>query len=394
MFLRRIGLCGLMAALVGGGACVYGYVNIPEQFYPAYLTAYLYWLGMGLGCMGVAMLHGLTGGAWGLAIRRVVEAGYQTLPLLALLFAPLWLNVDRIYEWADPEIMQRNERLARKSAYLNVDGFQTRAIVYFAVWIAITWLLNSSSPNDEPPGDTPRARRLQGISAMGFIAYGLTITLAAVDWVMSLEPEWYSSMYGVLYMGSQAISGMSFALVAVVVLGRFEPWSQTVTAQRCHDLGNLLLTFVMFWAYVAFMQYLVIWSGNLPEESVWYLRRSQGGWEYLVVALMGLSFAVPFLLLLSRRLKRQPPGICAIAVLLLVMRYADLYWLVVPGFQSGETGASRLTFHWLDLAAFVAIGGAWLAIFAWRLQVRVQLPIFDPELLENIDGRTRPIAAP
>ena len=150
--------------------------------------------------------------------------------------------------------------------------------------------------------------------------YGLTITLAAVDWVMSLEPEWYSTMYGVLYLGGQAVSGMSFALVAVLLLSQFEPWSRTVTAQRRNDLGNLLLTFVMFWAYVAFMQYLVIWSGNLPEENVWYLRRSERGWEYLVISLMALHFAVPFLLLLSRNRKREAAGIFRIAVLLLVMR--------------------------------------------------------------------------
>lgn len=390
--LRQVRLGGLAAAIVGGAACAYGYTSTPEQFFPAYLTAYLYWLGMALGCVGVAMLHGLTGGAWGLAIRRVIEAGYQTLPLMALLFAPLWLNVGRIYEWANPGAMRHNELLARKAGYLNVDGFHTRAIVYFVVWIAITWLLNLSSPNDEPPGDTPRGRRLQSTSAMGFIAYGLTITLAAVDWVMSLEPEWYSTMYGVLYMGGQAVSGLSFALVTVVALGHFEPWSRTMTAQRRNDLGNLLLTFVMFWAYVAFMQYLVIWSGNLPEENVWYLRRSQGGWEYLIIGLMGLHFAVPFLFLLSRNLKRQTQGIFGIAALLLVMRYADLYWLVVPGFQCDGTGTVEFTLHWLDLAALVAIGGAWLSMFAWRLQARVRLPIFDPELLENIDGRTGPIA--
>jgi hypothetical protein len=388
-YLRRVGMGGLLVAVIGGAACAYGYANLKEQFYRAYLTAYLFWLGIGLGCMGLAMLHGLTGGAWGLTIRRVIEAGYQTMPLLALLFTPLWLGVERMYEWADPEVMRHSEVLAGKAGYLNVDGFHTRAIVYFFVWIAITWSQDRSSPNDEFQGDTPRGRRLQRASALGFIAYGLTITLASVDWVMSLEPEWYSTMYGVLYMGGQAVSGMSFALIAVITLGRFEPWSRTVTPLRRNDLGNLLLAFVMFWAYVAFMQYLVIWSGNLPEENVWYLHRSQGGWEYLVMSLMGLHFAVPFLLLLSRNLKRQAAGIFRIAALLLVMRYVDLYWLIVPGFQRGETGTHGLTFHWLDLAALAAIGGVWLAVFAWRLLVRVRLPIYDPEFMETVDERAR-----
>lgn len=392
--LRRVQIGGLAVACAAGVACAYGYASMRDEFYPAYLTAYLYWLGMALGCLGVAMLHGLTGGAWGTAIRRVIEAGFQTLPLMALLFAPLWLGVEQIYEWANPDVVQRNEHLASKAAYLNVVWFHRRAIVYFVAWIAIGWLLILSSPNERPPAESRRSRRLQRTSALGLIIYGLTITLAAVDWVMSLEPEWFSTMYGVLYMAGQAVSGISLSLVVVLLLERFEPWSRTVTAQRRNDLGNLLLTFVMFWAYVAFMQYLVIWSGNLPEENVWYLRRSQGGWQYVVISLMVLHFAVPFLLLLSRQRKRDATGIFRVAVLLLAMRYCDLNWLIVPGFQHGESSAGGLAFHWLDLAAMAAIGGVWLALFSWRLLARVKLPIYDPELVEPVDERIhRPAVA-
>jgi hypothetical protein len=385
---------GLAVACAAGAACAYGYASARNEFYPAYLTAYLYWLGMALGCLAVAMLHGLTGGAWGTAIRRVIEAGFQTVPLMALLFAPIWLGVEQIYEWAHPDAVQHNEHLAGKAAYLNVVWFHRRAMIYFVAWIAIGWLLILSAPNDDPRTDTRRSHRLQRTSAAGLIVYGLTITLAAVDWVMSLEPEWFSTMYGVLYICGQGVSGISFALVAVLLLGDFEPWSRTVTAQRRHDLGNLLLAFVMFWAYVAFMQYLVIWSGNLPEENVWYLRRSQGGWRYVVISLMALHFAVPFLLLLSRQRKRDAAGLFQIAALLLVMRYVDLRWLIVPGFQHADTSARGLAFHWLDLAAMAAIGGAWLALFGWRLLARVKLPIYDPELVEVVDERThRPAVA-
>ena len=216
LYLRRIGFGGLTVALIGGAACAFGYMQVRDEFYSAYLTAYLYWLGLTLGCLGVAMLHGLTGGEWGTAIRRVIEAGFQTLPLMALLFAPLWLGVEGIYRWANPDAVQHNELLARKAGYLNVAGFHTRAIVYFSAWFVIGWLLTLSSPNDDSQLDSPRSRRLQRTSALGFIIYGLTITLASVDWVMSLEPEWYSTMYGVLYMGGQAVSGMSFALVVAV----------------------------------------------------------------------------------------------------------------------------------------------------------------------------------
>lgn len=390
--LRHLCLCGLIAAVAAGALCAYGYVNLPQRFYPAYLTAFMYWLGMALGCLVAAMVHGLTGGGWGRAIRRVIEAGYQTLPLLALLFVPIWLGVARIYEWADPEIVREHEVLARKAGFLNVAGFQVRAIIYFAVWIAILLVLNVLSPNAEPRADSPRARRLQTCSGLGFIAYGFLFTLAAVDWLMSLEPEWYSTMYGLIHIAGQAVSGLSLALIVVVALGEFEPWSQIVTPARLNDLGNLLLAAVMFWAYVSYFQYLVIWSGNLPEESVWYVHRSQGGWQYLALGLMALHFAVPFLLLLSRRLKRQRTSLFRIAALLLVMRYVDLYWIIVPGFQRGSEGVHGFAFHWLDLTAVVAIGGLWLLVFAWRLSLRVRLPMYDPEFMEAVDERTGPAA--
>ena len=214
------------------------------------------------------------------------------------------------------------------------------------------------------------------------------MTLASVDWVMSLDPEWYSTMYGLIHIAGQAVSGLSLALVVVVALREFAPWSQIVTPVRLNDLGNLLLAAVMFWAYCSFFQYLVIWMGNLPEENVWYVHRSQGGWQFLAMCLAGLHFAVPFLLLLSRQQKRQGHDIGRIALGLLLMRYADLYWLIVPGFQRGKSDHHKITFHWLDLAALMAIGGAWLAVFSWRLSARVRLPMYDPDLKERVDERS------
>jgi hypothetical protein len=390
--LNRISRLALTIAVAAGAICVVGYVRLPERFYPAYLTAFVYWLGIALGCLVIALIHGLTGGAWGKTIRRVVEAGYETLPLLAVLFAPLWFGVAFIYEWADLEFVRRHESLVRKAGYLNVVGFQLRTIVYFAIWIGITWALNRSSPNEERIADTPRSRRLQLTSGLSLIAYGFTVTLSSVDWIMSLEPQWYSTMYGLIIIAGQAVSGLSFAVIVVAALGTFEPWSQIVTPGRLNDLGNLLLAAVMFWAYCSFFQYLVIWSGNLPEENVWYVHRSQRGWQYVALGLMTLHFAVPFLLLLSRRLKRQRTSLWRVAVLLLIMRYVDLYWLAVPGFQRSGTENQGLTVHGLDLVALAAIGGAWLSVFAWRLSVRIQLPMYDPVLKEAVDERSKQAA--
>jgi hypothetical protein len=392
--LNRISRLAMITAGAAGAICAFGYVRLPERFYSAYLTAFVYWLGIALGCLVIALIHGLTGGAWGKTIRRVVEAGYETLPLLAVLFAPLWFGATFIYEWADLEFVRQNESLVRKAGYLNLVGFRSRSIVYFAIWIGITWALNRSSPNEERRADTPRSRRLQLASGLSLIAYGFTVTLAAVDWIMSLEPQWYSTMYGLIIIAGQAVSGLSFAVIVVAALGTFEPWSMIVTPTRLNDLGNLLLASVMFWAYCSFFQYLVIWSGNLPEENVWYVHRSQRGWPHVALGLMTLHFAVPFLLLLSRRLKRQTTSLWRIAALLLVMRYVDLYWLAVPGFQRGSTESQGLTVYGLDLAALAAIGGAWLSVFAWRLSVRIRLPMYDPDLKEMVDERSKqPVVA-
>jgi len=388
-FLRRVSLTGLIVATIGGFVCVFGYVRLRDQFFPAYLTAFLYWLSLSLGCMGIAMIHGMTGGAWGRMIRRVLEAGYETLPLMAILFLPFWLDVGTIYEWADPEFVRHHASVAKKGGYLNVSGFQWRAIAYFGIWVLITWVLNRSSPNEERDSESLRARRLQKVSGLGFMFYGFTMSLAAVDWVMSLEPEWYSTMYGLINIAGQGVASLSFAVVIVFALRAFRPWSRIVTAGRLNDLGSLMLASVMFWAYCSYFQYLVIWSGNLPEENSWYVHRSRGGWEYLAISLILLHFSVPFFLLLSRPIKRNPLFLARVASLLLVMHYVDLYWIVTPGFQRESSSDHVLTFHWLHLATLVAIGGLWLCVFAWRLSIRLRLPIYDPELTEGMNERSR-----
>lgn len=380
--LSRWARAGLGIAVAGGIAGTIGFMEFREAFFAAYLPAYFFWLDMTLGCLGLAMLHGLTGGGWGTAIRRIIESGYQTLPWMIVCFVPLWLGVGEVYPWTNAEFVAHHESVARKVAYLNVEQWHLRAVVIFGVWLAISVLLDLASPRADTRPDSPRARRLQTIGGVGFIAYGVTITLAAVDWVMSLEPEWFSTMYGVLYMADEAVAGLAFAILIISRLGRYEPWSTTATVERRCDLGNLLLAFVMFWAYVNFMQFLIIWSANLPEENVWYLRRAVDGWLYVVVGLAIFHFAAPFLLLLSRAQKRRAFSLGRIAVLLLIVRYVNLLWMIVPGLMEHSREPRLWTSLWLAPAVWAAIGGVWLALFARRLSVRVVIPIFDPKLTE------------
>ena len=381
--LRRLGMISLPVGVVGAVVTALGYQDGSKTFLGAYLVAFLFWLSISLGSMIVCMLHGVTGGGWGLAVRRIAEAGYTTIPVMALAFVPIAMNVRTLYEWADLSHVATDENLQKKAHWLNVEGWETRAVVYFAIWIVLALLLNLLSPSDDHDPESPRNLWMQRVSGAGLILYGFSMTLAAVDWVMSLEPHWFSSIYGVIHWGGQALAGFSFCVLMMSLLEHAPPWNRAVNTVRRHDLGNLLLTAVMFWSYCSFMQYLIIWSGNLPEENVWYLNRSVGGYELVVLVLMGLHFAVPFALLLSRDVKQHRWRLMSLVAWLLVVRLVDCYWLAMPG-----VFPKQLVLPWQLPAAWAAIGGFWLAIFAWRLAARADLPIFDPELTEAADERT------
>jgi hypothetical protein len=377
---RRIALA---VGAAGATACGAGALVDPQQFFRSYLWAYAYWTGIPLGCLGLLMLQHLTGGAWGLSLRRLLESGSRTLPLLALLFLPILAGLPSLYPWARPEAVAADEVLRHKAAYLNVPFFVLRAAIYFGLWIALAELLGRWSGRQDEDRSPGLSRRLQATSGVGLGLYVLTVTFASVDWLMSLEPHWYSTIYGGLIVTGQVLSAASFATVVLILLAPHPPLSAIASPGRFHDLGKLLLTFVMVWAYFAFSQFLIIWAGNLPEEIPHYLRRLSGGWQWLGLALVALQFALPFLLLLSRGRKRDPRRLRRIAVLVLGMGLANTYLLAAPAFS--ETVA----FHWLDAAAVAGIGGLWVGFFLWQLGCRPLLPLGDPYLKEALgDART------
>jgi hypothetical protein len=366
-------------------ACVVGFFRYPDAFFRGYLFGYVFFTGLTLGCLAVVMLHHLTGGAWGIPIRRMLESGTRTLPLIAVLFLPIAFGMEHLYSWAREDAA--NDALLRaKAAYLNVPFFLGRAALYFAVWMAVAYFLNRWSLEQDRVGTPALSRKLQLLSAGGLVAYGLTMTFASIDWVMSLEPHWFSTMYGVLYIAGQALNALAFVTAALVLLWRHAPFSGYVRTSHFHDLGKLLLAFVMFWSYVAFSQYLIIWAGNLPEEIPWYLRRLTGGWGWVGVALIVLHFALPFLLLLPESANRNPRILASVAALVVLMRFVDVYWLVRPVFtQAGSSpGSARFQMDWLDLAAPIGIGGVWLAVFLWQLEERPLLPVHDPEFTRTL----------
>jgi hypothetical protein len=364
-FQRRAGAAGIVAL----AACAAGAAGSPDQFFRSYLFAYLFWIGIALGCFAIVMLHHLVGGGWGVVIRRLLESGAGTLPLMAVLALPLLAGLPRLYVWARPEAVAGDELLRHKAPYLNVPFFLGRTVFYFAVWIVLAHLLNKWSEEQDRTLSPQVKARLQLLSGPGLVLYGLTVTFASVDWVMSLEPHWFSTIYGILFMTGEALATLAFVILALLVLVRRKPMADVLRPTHFHDLGNLMLAFVMLWAYVCFSQFLIIWSGNLPEEIPWYLRRLNGGWAWVAVVLVVFHFALPFVLLLSRQNKQRLQILAGIAGGVLLVRLVDLFWMVMPAFHPG-----RFRVHWMDLLMPVGLGGLWLAAFVWRLKRRPLLP--------------------
>ena len=371
---------GLVAAVAGGLLCVAAAVTHPGQFYLAYLVAFLFFLALGVGSAAFLMLHHLVGGMWGHVIRRVLEAATRTLPWMALLFLPILLGMHDLYSWSRPGAVPADAALAAKAIYLNVPFFVGRAFLYFAVWIGLTVVLvrwsdaQDAAPPSTVEGEPPLGRRFRFLSAPGLALYGLTMTFAAVDWVMSLDPHWYSTVYGVLFIVGQGLSTIAFATLAATLLRRRPPLDAAVEPAHLNDLGNLMLTFVMLWAYIAYSQLLIIWSGNLEEEIPWYALRLSGGRQGIALALILLHFGLPFLLLLHRPIKRNPRAMAAIAALILAMRIVDLHWIVAPA--APDRGA---IFYGFEAAALLGIGGVWVAAFAAALRRRPLLPRHRPD---------------
>jgi hypothetical protein len=323
------------------------------------------------------MLHNLSGGAWGVAIRGLLESGMKTLPLMALLFLPLLFGLQYLYEWARPDAVAHDALLHHKAVYLNPTFFLVRALLYFALWIGAAIVMSRWSTHNEHSPDPRKVTRLRALSGPGLVVYVLTITFASIDWIMSLEAHWYSTIFGVHFLGGHALAAFAFAILVAGILSRRAPIVDAVAPSDWLDLGNLLLGFVMLWAYFAFSQWLIIWSGNLPEEITWYTHRNTGGWEWLARLLAAFHFFVPFLLLLSRRNKRSAEFLAIIAGGILVMRLVDIFWYTVPAFRPGE-----FRIHWMDVAAPFGIGGIWLAVFFWQLRRISWLALRQPEVSE------------
>jgi hypothetical protein len=359
-----VGVAGLVAVVVGA-------FFDAGAFYRAWLASWLFWLSVALGPLVIVMLHYLSGGAWGIVLRRIAESAIATLPVVAILFVPLAFGLPNLYLWARPDAVAADPTLQHKHVYLNVPFFLVRAALYFVAWIGVsTLLVRWSRRRDVAPDPHPRRFRL--LAGPGLIVYGVTITLAAIDWGMSIDTHWYSTVYPMMFGVGQVVAGFAFTIVVAVLLRTRDPYGRLVNAATLNDLGNLLLTFVVLWAYCSFSQFILIFAGNIREEVTWYLARERPGWLGVALVLIAVHFFVPFFLLLSRAVKRNPVTLAGVAVLILVMRLLDDYWLVVPGVPDAHG------FHWLYVVTPVALGGIWIAAFARQLGALELVPRNDP----------------
>jgi hypothetical protein len=374
---ERLGKFRNRAFIIGVAAlalCIVGAFVDTQQFFRSYLVAYMYWIGFPLGSLAVLMLHHLVGGRWGFVIQRVLEAAVKTFPMTAVFFLPLLAGMRWVYPWA---AAGTPEPIGAKRAYLNPPFFTARAAIYFAIWIAVGYALVKWSREQER-GGVSLISRMQNLSGPGLVLYGITVSFSAIDWIMSLEPEWYSTIYGMIFIVSHAMAALALAIIAARSLAEEPPLAEVAGPDRFQDLGNLLLSLVMFWAYLSFSQFLIIWAENLTEEIPWYVRRTAGGWRFFALMLIVFQFALPFLLLLSRAAKRRAAALALIAVLVLVMHWADILWLVAPAFHP-----KGFYLHWLDFAALAALGGLWTAAFVHYLGASALVPN-DPRFIEAV----------
>jgi hypothetical protein len=371
----------LAVGVIGLIVCAVGAFKSPADFYHSYLIAFLLVLGLSLGSLGLLMLQHLTGGHWGIIIRRPLEAATRTLALVFVFFLPLLFGMNHLYsEWLDPaKVAAKPLSDFQRTIWLIKDRFIIRAFIYFGVWLFLMAIFNAwSSKQDVNTQDRLLRRRLKMLAGPGIILYVFVMSLAAIDWSMSISPHWASTIYGFLFVVGQLISAMSLMIAVVVLLSRAEPFSHILQKRHIHDLGKLLLAFVMLFAYFDFSQLLIIWAGNQPEEITFYRSRLYGSWGAVAVIVLVFHFFVPFFLLLSRDLKRNTSLLPKVALWMIFMRFVDLFWMTRPEFTANAFPG------WLDFAAPLALGGLWLFFFSWQLQKMPLLPLGDPKLAEAI----------
>ena len=377
----------LLGSAVAGGVglvlTLIGMAISPRPALLAYLIAFVYWLGLAIGAVTLVLANHTAGAKWNVTLRRFNETAGAVIPVFVLLFIPLLLGAKHIWFWVaphEPVSKEMHELLEHKRPYLNPGFFAVRAAIYFLCWTIFAWLLRAWSLRQDETGDPGLTVRMRRASPAGMILFMLTFTFASIDWLMSLQPTWYSTIFGLyIYAGAFVASIAALSLVVTGVRSSGAPLAAVISEDHQHNVGKLLFAFTAFWAYMAFSQYMLIWAGNLPEEVQWIVVRSQGVWRPVGILILVGHFVLPFFLLLPRDMKRSAPALAAVAAWMLVIHYVDVFWVVMPAASQG-----RLGLHWTHLTAFVGIGGVSVACALALFRAARPLPIRDPFLEESL----------
>ncbi|HLJ50711.1 MAG TPA: hypothetical protein VKU01_32080 [Bryobacteraceae bacterium] len=362
-----LGIIGLVAGL---------FMNA-TQFFQSYLYAYLFWGGLAIGSLGIMLLHNVVGGNWGVVIRRMYEAGTGTLPIVLIGLIPVLLGMKTLYTWTNPATLGETAHIGFKGAYLSTWFFIVRSLAYIAVWFFWGYRLLGWSSEQDRTGDPDRAifGRMKAFSAPGLLIFAFTTSWAFIDWVMSIEPKWYSTVFPWLFTIGEMLLTFAFLVAVLILLSHRKPFSDVLNFQHFNDLGNLILTFTMLWAYMMLSQFLIQWSENLPVEIPWWIERFSNGWGYIAFFVGVFHFCVPFFLLLMRFVKRNPKILFWVAIWMIIVRIVDVFWIVIPSFRQ-----PYLSVSWMDLVAFIGIGGIWMAFFLFNMKKRPLLPMHDHRL--------------
>ncbi|MCC6962886.1 MAG: hypothetical protein IT585_06505 [candidate division Zixibacteria bacterium] len=375
----KFGTIMLAIGVIGIAASIAGYFVDAQQFLASYLTAFTYWVSLGLGGLFFVMLHHLVNAQWSIVLRRIAENVMYALPLMIVFFLPVAFGLGSLYKWTDTAYVAADHLLSLKAGFLNTGFFLIRSFAYLVIWAVLAiklYRLSLQQDQGHQPGLTKTWRK---ISAPGIIVFAITLTFASWDWLMSLDAHWYSTIFGAYYFAGATMAMMAFTLLTVLLLARRGILTDVITVEHYHDLAKLLFAFIVFWAYMGFSQYFLIWYANIPEETIWYQHRWVGSWKAISLLIVFGHFAVPFLLLITRAAKRSALWLIAMCVWMLFMHYIDLYWLVFPNFS--HHGAH---FSWMDLATMMAIGGVFVWYFWKRLAEQPLVPVNDPRLAASM----------
>jgi hypothetical protein len=371
-----IGLVAFLASLALAATTEEGM----RRFYFAYLLNYAYFLSIVLGGLCFVLIQHVTKAGWSVVVRRVAEGFAMAIPIFIPLALPLVFGIHDLYHWSHADAVAHDPILQGKAAYLNTSAFVARLVVYFALWTIIARTFAMCSIAQDASGDKDETLKMQRWSGFAIVIFGITITFAGIDLLMSLDPHWFSSIFGVYFFAGAMVGFLAAFILALHALQSAGLMRHVVTIEHYHDIGKLLFGFLAFWAYIAYSQYMLIWYSNMPEETGWFLRRITGGWDAVSVVLVLVHFLIPFVLLMSRNVKRRVRLLAPMAVWMLVAHWIDLFWLVMPEFDR-----ARLTFHVIDITVFVALGGIVIGGILFGLRNRSLIPERDPRLEESLN---------